>query len=312
MGQEVSRRRLSARTIALVGAAALVWSVLAAVGASADFRHKLVIASITDEATGLPVVIKDTTFAVRVLHQDANGETHPTRDDTPVTLAVQGGTGVLGGTTTQTIPAGGTEVTFTGLTYSAIENVDLCASAAKTIPDCALLSVQSVADTFEESAGAVLVDTCTETTPENPKCVTVNFHNGVGSDGFLSEGSCQNFPGLTDLTNCVSSDSLASLIGNFKDPVTGLPLYTRTDPLTVFFEWDKSISHRKGAPDTGVPHFVLQVQTEEGGPFVDSPDCPEKGVIGADQEFCTDYVQSHREGGDLILVLLFAVDPRWK
>jgi hypothetical protein len=44
---------------------------------------------------------------------------------------------------------------------------------------------------------------------------------------------------------------------------------------------------------------------------VTTPTCPAQGVIGADQEFCTDTVSSRRDNaGDLRLVVLFLEDVR--
>jgi hypothetical protein len=47
------------------------------------------------------------------------------------------------------------------------------------------------------------------------------------------------------------------------------------------------------------------------GPVTVAPACPAKGVVGTDQKYCVDYVQSTRDNaGDTILYLLFVEDGR--
>ena len=47
------------------------------------------------------------------------------------------------------------------------------------------------------------------------------------------------------------------------------------------------------------------------GAFAVAPPCPSKGVLGTDQTFCLDTVQSKRDGaGDLYSVILFDHDIR--
>ena len=75
-----------------------------------------------------PVV--STPFNVTVQSQDTNGTPRNVTVDTTVTLSLNSGSGVLGGTLTGTIPAGSNGVVITGVTYSVGESGVQIAAAA--------------------------------------------------------------------------------------------------------------------------------------------------------------------------------------
>jgi hypothetical protein len=61
----------------------------------------------------------------------------------------------------------------------------------------------------------------------------------------------------------------------------------------------------------GVPQLPLLYTFDNDGDLLkEAGPCPSKGVIGANQEVCVDYVQSKRQNGDLYSYLLFDYDLR--
>ena len=61
-------------------------------------------------------------FSITVQSDDTNGAPENVLVDTVVTLSVNSGSGILGGTLTGTIPAGSSSVTISGVTYSVAES----------------------------------------------------------------------------------------------------------------------------------------------------------------------------------------------
>ena len=269
---------------------------------------KLVIASVNDQGTGLPVAIEDQPFRVGVELRDQAGALVTTTKDIKITLTVS--EGALSGTTTGTIPKNQSSTVISGVVYPETANVTLFASAKNIETGQWFLSVQKTAVAFGTSPAAFTVSTCGpgEPSPANPKCIVAQFHNGAPA-GYAAHGSCLGYPGVLEGT-CPTSEttadvSLISLISNLQG------LYTKTDPLTVSWFCDQSACPRgTGSPTSGNPFTTLYVEVD--GTFAPSPACPSKGRIGPDQKFCTDYVQSTGlPGGDLLLVILFDGDPRW-
>lgn len=289
---------------------ALMFSFVgASVGAAPPTVADIVITSVTDEGTAVPTAIVGEPFSVGVALVDSAGNPYVVNKDTVITLSVSGGTASLGGNTTGTIPKNQSSTTISGVTYPKVENVTLTASGFKLEPGHWSLSVQKTAVGITASGAAFTVSTCGPGDPSasNPMCSEVTFHNGVDSTGWFGVGPCVGFEGIDPATCAPVEASLFSLIVGLEG------LYTKTDPLAVFWKCHKSVCGTGGgAPTSGVPFSTLFVQVEDGGPFVESPPCPSKGTIGADQKFCTDYVQSSRSAGNLILVLLLDGDPRYR
>lgn len=290
---------LLAMILSLVGGGA----VRAAPPTDAD----IVITSVTDQGTGVPTAIAGHPFAVGIALVDSAGNPYFVNKDTVISLSATGGTANLGGNTTGTVLKNQSTTTIFGVTYPKVENVTLQASGFKLATGSRFLSVQKEAQAI--SPTTPFVSTCGPGDPStaNPICSEVTFHNGVGSTGWFGVGPCVGFPGIDPSTCAPVEASLFSLIADFGD------LYTRADPLTVIWNCHKSVCGTGGgAPTSGVPFAPLFVQLEDGGPFVESPACPSKGIVGPDQQFCTDYVQSGRSQGNLFLYLLFKSDPRYR
>ena len=81
---------------------------------------------------------------------------------------------------------------------------------------------------------------------------------------------------------------------------------TGPHPFTFIAKCDKSLCAGKG-----IKSYKLKVSLDAGVAPTTSPACTAKGVVNAGAEFCTDYVQSTRDGaGDVLLYLLFVRDAR--
>jgi hypothetical protein len=83
---------------------------------------------------------------------------------------------------------------------------------------------------------------------------------------------------------------------------------SKTDPFTFIAKCDKSLCTGKG-----IKSYKLMVSLDAGDVPTVSPACTVKGVVNSDPkvDFCTDYVQSTRDGaGDVLLYLLFIRDAR--
>lgn len=268
---------------------------------------KLVITAVTDQGTGLPVPIAGQPFSVAVELRDQSNILVTTTKDIKVDLSVS--SGMLSGTTSGTILKDTSSTVISGVVYPNSANVTLFASAKHIETGTWFLTVQRTAVAFG-TLTPFTVSTCGpgDPSPANPKCIVAEFHNGAPS-GYAAQGSCIAYPGVLAGT-CPTSQTAAgvSLISLITDLGN---LYTRTDPLKVSWLCDESACPRgTGSPTSGNPFTTLYV--EVGSTFVASPACPSKGVIGPDQTFCTDYVQSTGQpGGDLLLVILFKGDPRW-
>ena len=78
------------------------------------------------------------------------------------------------------------------------------------------------------------------------------------------------------------------------------------NPITFVAKCDKTLCSKKG-----VSSYSVKVQTNVSVAPIQSPPCAAKGVVDAGKEFCTDYVQSKRDGaGDVLLTVLFAADAK--
>jgi hypothetical protein len=80
----------------------------------------------------------------------------------------------------------------------------------------------------------------------------------------------------------------------------------RDNPVVFVAKCDKSLCAGKG-----IKTYTLKVQTDLGTAPIVSPPCAAKGVVDSGKDFCTDYVQSTRDGaGDVLLYVLFAADAK--
>jgi hypothetical protein len=271
---------------------------------------QLVIVSVTDEGTGLPAPVKGGPFDVAVLTEDAYGNVSPVSQPTTVALTLQTGTGTLSGNLTVVVASGQSTGTVTGAQYSVGENgVVLVASSIagdSLQPAQVKVNVQSVAASIVGTPGistTLFSTACTDATPAVPTCATTYFQHGINGKAYFSEGVCSGVA-----TGCLTGGGetalLANVTANMKD-ANGNPLYTRSDPALTVVECDKSLcSH------AGVNKFVLFVDVNGTGQYVQAPACPSAGTIApTGVPFCVDYFSSHRDGsGDTLLYFYFAID----
>ena len=140
---------------------------------------------------------------------------------------------------------------------------------------------------------------CTTVDAQHPMCGIVTLPNGATGNVALSLGLCPSS------TACATGGLVTQLIANLNG-TDGAGLYTRTSPAQMTIVCDKSICGQGG-----VPSYLAQWSQSATGALTTAPACPAKGVIGADQQFCTDTVSSTRDNaGDLRLVVLFLDDVR--
>jgi hypothetical protein len=274
----------------------------------------LVIASVTDHATGLTEPVQGQNFDVVVSSVDAYGNPAPVSQPTTVTLSIKAGTGTgtLSGTLTATVPKGSDVWIIAGAQYSKVENAVVLV-ASTTLGDSlpsgqVTVNVQALAAVVTGTPGTSITlssSACLDATVALPTCAITFFQHGVNGKAFLSEGVCA---GVTTgcLTNSQGSMSLLmNVTANMKD-ANGQPLYSRTDPALTIVECDKSLCSGKG-----VSSYTLFMDLNNSGSYMQVPACPSKGVIAPAPAapYCVDYITSHRDGsGDLKLYLLFAID----
>lgn len=215
---------------------------------------------------------------------------------------------------TITMPAGVSSQVFS-ISYTAADNgVVLTASVA--VPKGKVSDVASgVTEPFDVlsdllslskgnpqfSTGVGVGDAqCTAATTE-PQCGIVVLPNDIESaKAALSLGTC------TPNLGCTRGSQVVQFIADLGSR------YTPQAPATLIFRCSKSLCR---ATNNGVEGFTLKVSQSATGPLdrVSQP-CIAKGIadngLNNGDTFCTDYVQSRRSEGDLLLYLLFTEDMR--
>jgi hypothetical protein len=212
---------------------------------------------------------------------------------------------------TVTIPAGVSHASF-AVAYSAADNgVVLTASVdspssnvqpGKSAPFdvvATLLKVAKGDPQFKTGVG-VGDSSCAKGTSE-PECGIVVLPNDITSSAAaLTLGRC-----TADL-HCTDGSQVVQFVADLGTR------YSRQHPATLIFRCAKDLCRNS---NNGIKNFTLKVSQSADGPLgrVSKP-CIAKGIAdnGLDNgdTFCTDYVQSHRSGGDLLLYLLFTQDMR--
>ena len=274
----------------------------------------LTIDSVTDQA-GVGTLTKDAPFDVAITARDAYGNPSPYTGT--VTLATSGGTGSglgsLGGTTAVAFPSNSATATVEGAVYSGYGNsIVLTANAVPSsgsldtpISGSTTIDVSLFASIKTGIPGQSLTvsnATCADATPGVPVCSSLLLPNGANGKVTLSQSVCDPF------TPCLVGQQNTALLVNgvadLRNPTTGLPLYTRTNPAAVELRCDKTL-----CGGTGVNNFPLLFQPTGSTGFFDVPPCPSKGRIGSDQSYCQDFRQNHRDNaGDLVAYVLFTED----
>lgn len=267
------------------------------------------------DAPGTPAsfIVQDVPFDVAVEFLDGAGNPAPlsTNQDTKVRLSVVTGPDSPAELAVVTVPKGAVTASFAGASLATAANgVMLRAATLPKKPVDAITENSASFDVLEEfvaapgssalasigGAGAGAGTSC-EATPASPVCADLVLpgSGGVLSDILLSLGAC---------------DAVVACTGSVVQALVALSAdtYTRESPATLIMKCDKTL-----CGGGGIPSFSLLVDlTYDGVPTSDpAPACPEKGVVGADQTFCVDYVQSTRDNAaDLHLFLLFVQDAR--
>jgi hypothetical protein len=313
--QSPLRRCLAMLSVALLAAAGAAGISIPA--SAAPTRGFLDITSVVNQDPSLSELgglVKDRPFDVAVRVLDDAGTPTTVNQATTVVLEVVSGPDAQEVTTPAVIPRNGSGVTFSGATYSdfgndvklrvrATSGVNL-ASGDVTV-DVAVTAVGE--DAAPNGAKTVTDPNCTAPTAKVPNCGQLLLPNGAKGRVTLSVGSCD---GLGPCRSTADTDALVvTAIANFKD-AEGKPLYTRTSPATVVLACDKDLCREVS---NGVPKLPVLYTFDNTGAFDKDKvalECPAKGVVGADQDVCVDYVSSRRKQGDLYLYVLFVHDIR--
>jgi len=303
------RRYLAVLSTVLLAAA---WTVGVSIPAnSAPVKGSLDIVSVTDAASGLGGPVQNQSFRVVVRVLDSAGAPTTVNQATTVVLEEVSGPGVLGGTTTAVIPRNGSGATISGATYSQFGNGVVlrvrAASGAQLAPDAVTVEVALTAVGTNAAPGTSLKvadSNCAAPTAEVPNCGQFLLPNGARGHVTLSVGSCD---GLGACRTAGDTEALVvTAIADLKDS-QGRPLYSKASPATVVLACDKDLCRENA---NGVPKIPVLYTFNTGALDKVTQPCPAKGVVGADQEACVDYVQSSRQQGDLYLYFLFVRDVR--
>ncbi|RNM13827.1 hypothetical protein [Nocardioides pocheonensis] len=112
----------------------------------------------------------------------------------------------------------------------------------------------------------------------------------------LTQGLCAGATGCN-----LTAGSVLQWLANL-DPSVG-----PTNPVVFVAKCDKSL-----CPGKGIKTYTVSVEKSGTHDVFPSPPCAAKGVVDdVDLGFCTDYVQSTRDGaGDVLLYVLFAKDAK--
>ncbi len=208
------------------------------------------------------------------------------------------------------MPGGVNSAQFS-VSYSAVNNgVQVTVSVAKTTGKISLVTpgmtapfdVLKTVEIFPPTDPSLSVGLgvgnadCTHDTTES-ECGVLILPNGFASqDGALSLGAC-----TSDL-GCTAGSQVVQFIADLGTA------YSATNPAILAIRCSKQL-----CPGKGVSNYTLKVSFSASGPLdlVSAP-CTTKGVAldAAGNTFCTDYVHSHRDNGDLLLYLLFVNDMR--
>lgn len=258
----------------------------------------------TPPACAVPalLVAQGTPFSVTVT-LSAGGAAAAFTKDTVLTLSATG-PGRLSPSTV-TMPGGTSSFTFTGISYSTYANsVTVTASLAgkkgiSGTPSNAFDVLQTLKTdnaqphvAFQDGSGP---NNCTTVDAANPVCGELLLPNGSNSGVLLSTGSCAGL-------GCNANGTVTQVITD----LTSTPLYSPTSPATLVINCYRTICGQGG-----VNKYTALASLSADGPLTAVPPCPAKGMLGAGQSFCTDYVQSNRmNADDLLLYVLFDQDFR--
>jgi hypothetical protein len=309
-----SARRHRARVIAgltllLAAAATSVAAPQLASAAPAPTATAITVTSALSPSISVPntpgagtsYIVKDVPFTVSFTTDFPLSTTH----DTTVTLTVTNGPDA-GTTASTSVPKDATNGTITGVVLPtvangvvlSVANPDDPAVTPGTITVDVLknhLSAPSTSKLTGIGGGGGPGVRCVPTATD-PTCgdLLLPETNGVLSNQLLSQGSC------VGVCRTPAGSVLQALVE--VDPT----IYNANNPIEFVAKCDKTL-----CPGKGVKTYTVMVQlTPTSTPAV-SPPCLSKGVVTPPQMFCTDYVQSSRNGaGDVLLYVELPIDAK--
>jgi hypothetical protein len=229
---------------------------------------------------------------------------------TEVVLEEVSGPGALGGTIRATILRDRSGTTISGATYSEYANgvefrvvggrgVELAPSADFSVN----VALTARSEVVPPGDSLDLTDpNCGAPTSTNTTCgrLILPADGSEERPVLMSVGSCEG------LANCrPGAGGATALVVTAVFPGE----FDKETPATLVLACDKVICGQSGA---GPPQIPIIYTFLNGGTLnrqTNDP-CPEKGVLGDNQEICVDYVQSSRNQGDLYTYILFDHDLR--
>jgi hypothetical protein len=255
-------------------------------------------------AASMPSVLAAAGTAFEVEVSLWNGVT-PAAYPTPTSIVLLApGPGALA-VTEGVIPAGASTATISTsysaptaalvLTARTANKKSVLTATADAFPvDVALTLLGGASQALRDGTAGADGEGCATVDASRPMCGLLSLPAGATGDVALSLGICP------DEDACRAG----GLVTQFLADMDGL--YTKSDPARMTIVCDRSLCGQGG-----VPAYRAQWSQAATGALVTAPACPAKGVIGPDQEFCTDTVASTRDNaGDLRLVVLFLRDVR--
>jgi hypothetical protein len=312
-----SGRARAAATAALLLVAGLFASSVGAAPSGAATQPQLIVSVSTDNSAlagapgaALPAVLaaQDTpTIKVTISLSDGTDLSKGTVIN--LTALHSATTGPLGAFSpgSVTVPTKGSSATFSVAYTEAEDGITLRAAPKKTTSTSPLpgdsLSFD-VLDTLKFTpkgdpslTTGLGADTCTSQTKVSV-CGVVILPKGIGSPAAaLSTGAC------TDLL-CTGGKEVQFIAGLTDD--AGANLYSRTNPATLVLQCDKT-----KCAGHGVSFYTAKLSLSATGPLTVAAACTSKGVIQSTEQFCVDYVASHKDNaGDVLLHVLFFTDMR--
>jgi hypothetical protein len=249
------------------------------------------------------VIVKQGAPFVLTLTLTAAGQPAAFNKDTVLTLTAPGPGSLSAATVTM---SGGLSTQQFTLSYAPYANgITVTASVGSKGKPSTVISTPSngfdvlqTLKTDSASPGVGFTDgtgleNCAVSNATSPVCGYLILPNGSGSGVLLSSGSCAGI-------GCNGAGLVAQVITDMGG------LYSRTSPATMIIKCYRTICGKGG-----VNKYTAVASQDATGSLTAVPACPSKGVVGADQRFCTDYVQSTRDGADnLLLFVLFFDDFR--
>jgi hypothetical protein len=252
------------------------------------------------------IVVQGSPFLLTVT-LTANGAPAEFNKDTKLTLSATG-SGALN-TTTVTMPANTSQVTFNTVSYAPFAN-DVTVTAGvggkggksgsiASTPSNAFDVLQTLkfdnASTgvpFQDGAGS---DACATVSATSPICGYLVLPHGASTQVLLSTGACTGL-------GCNAKGTVTQVIADLTDGL-GNPLYSRTDPATLVIKCYRTVCGKGGVSKL----LGLAAGSTENGALNQAPPCPAKNTIGPSQTYCTDQVQNSRDNADQssIYVLFF-------